>query len=275
MEVFMNINWNVLVTGPDGAVIPTYGNYGGPGYSNGEVLASPDQPVDYSAPPVDALDAAFRVHDMAYDSPDPLVRAQGDLALVQQIETLSAQPQDAEASLYGGGAIIFGLEQAALANGHPELISPEQATAALGIAANDIQYGVEHLAPQDWVGVASWLNTAEGSGALSHLEQAGLAVGEAFPQAGPSLTDVTHDVAVQLQAVQAGGALYAGVAAALASPAAEPPAAALPSGDPVQQHVSVDAAGVLAGHACTHDAGLDPLLAVVQASISHDHGWLL
>ncbi len=52
----LNINWSILVPGPGGVPIPTYGNYGGPGYSNGQVLSSPDQPVDYSAPPVDALD---------------------------------------------------------------------------------------------------------------------------------------------------------------------------------------------------------------------------
>ena len=60
-EELLSINWSILVPGPGDVPIPTYGNYGGPGYSNGEVLSAPDQPVDYSAPAVDPLDGHCHV----------------------------------------------------------------------------------------------------------------------------------------------------------------------------------------------------------------------
>ena len=160
----MNINWSVLVPGPQGLLLPTYGNYGGPGYSNGEVLNPPDQPVDYSAPPVDGLDTLFRFHDMAYDTPDPLVRAEGDLALIRGIVELSAGPLPPEESLYAGGGILAGIEQLTLANGHPELASPGELLAAAGTAEQDIRYGLAHLEPADAAGLRLWAaETGHGS----------------------------------------------------------------------------------------------------------------
>ena len=167
-EEALNINWSILVPGPGGVPIPTYGNYGGPGYSNGQVLSSPDQPVDYSAPPVDALDALFRFHDMAYDSPSTLVRAEGDLALIQGIEGLSFGPLSPEESLYAGGAILFGIQQLALVNGHPELLSESQLLAAASTSVHDIQYGLAHLEPADAIGIHAWL-AATGDAALADL----------------------------------------------------------------------------------------------------------
>jgi hypothetical protein len=49
---------------------------------------------------VDPLDELFRFHDMAYDSPSTLVRAEGDLALIQGIEELSLGSLSPEQSLY-------------------------------------------------------------------------------------------------------------------------------------------------------------------------------
>ena len=164
----MNINWSILVPGPGGVPIPTYGNYGGPGYSNGVVLSSPDQPVDYSAPPVDPLDELFRFHDMAYDSPSALVRAEGDLALIQGIEGLSLGPLSPEQSLYAGAAIVFGIERLALVNGHPELLSQPQLLAAASTSVHDIQYGLAHLELVDASGIHAWL-AATGDAALADL----------------------------------------------------------------------------------------------------------
>src|SRR3954463_8401173 len=101
------INWDTLVPGPGGILIPTYGEYGGPGYSGGEVLTSPTQQVDYSVQPVDALDALFRLHDQAYDSPDLSVRAQGDFDLIKGISKLPSGQLDPEASAYAGLATLF------------------------------------------------------------------------------------------------------------------------------------------------------------------------
>lgn len=154
----MNINWSVLVPGPGGVPLPTYGNYGGPLYSNGEVLASPDQPVDYTAPPVDALDALFRTHDMAYDSPDSLERAEGDLALIQGIKALSRDSLPPEQSLYGGAALLVGVGLLTVANGHPEMLSQAQWFTAIGTAAEDIHDGLIHLEPADAAGLAAWLD---------------------------------------------------------------------------------------------------------------------
>ena len=164
----MSINWSILVPGPGGVPVPTYGNYGGPGYSDGEVLSSPDQPVDYSAATVDPLDELFRFHDMAYDSPSTLVRAEGDLALIQGIQELSLGPLSPEQSLYAGAAIVFGIGQLALVNGHPELLSQSQLLAAANTAVHDIQYGLGHLEPDDAAGLRGWL-AATGSAASADL----------------------------------------------------------------------------------------------------------
>ena len=62
-----------------GIPLPTYGNYGGPNYSAGEVggqitLTSADPP------PVDPLDALFYQHDFVYQSStEPLDRAAADV----------------------------------------------------------------------------------------------------------------------------------------------------------------------------------------------------
>ena len=168
----MNINWSILVPGPGGVPIPTYGNYGGPGYSNGKVLSSPDQPVDYSAPPVDPVDALFRFHDMAYDSPSTLVRAEGDFALIEGIQELSFGPLSPEESLYAGAAIVFGIQQLALVNGHPELLSESQLLAAASTSVHDIEYGLTHLEPADAIGLQAWL-AATGNAALADLHSFG------------------------------------------------------------------------------------------------------
>ena len=165
----MNINWSTLVPGPGGISLPTYGNYGGPGYSNGEVLSSPNQSVDYSAPPVDGLDELFLFHDMAYESPSTLVRAEGDLALIQGIEELSSSSQLLpEESLYAGAAILFAIEQLTVANGHPELLSQSQLLAAANTSARNIQYGLTHLEPADAIGIRVWL-AETGSGSFADL----------------------------------------------------------------------------------------------------------
>jgi hypothetical protein len=68
------INWNVdvfvdpatLSPAAGGIPIPTYGNYGGPGYSNGSVGGI----ITIGAhAPVDSLDALFYAHDLAYQLP--------------------------------------------------------------------------------------------------------------------------------------------------------------------------------------------------------------
>ena len=52
------INWDVLVPGPGGSLIPTYGEFGGPGYTGRQVLPANSQspPEAYQVPPIDPLD---------------------------------------------------------------------------------------------------------------------------------------------------------------------------------------------------------------------------
>jgi hypothetical protein len=94
-----------------GIPLPTYGNYGGPNYSAGEVggkitLTSADPP------PVDPLDALFYQHDFVYQSStSPLDRAAADVQLVESMHALTyTDPGDAhydpEAGLFEGFATL-------------------------------------------------------------------------------------------------------------------------------------------------------------------------
>ena len=105
---------------------------------------------------------------MAYDSPSTLVRAEGDLALIKGIEGLSSCQLPPEQSLYAGAAIVFGIQQLALVNGHPELLSQPELLAAASTSVHDIQYGLAHLEPADAAGIPTWLAEG-GSAALADL----------------------------------------------------------------------------------------------------------
>jgi hypothetical protein len=91
------VNWDTIVPTPVGLPIPTYGNYGGPGYTGG--TTDPLQ-WNYTIAPVDALDALFKLHDRAYDlSITPVEdRPEADLALIQGIARLPEGRLDAQAS---------------------------------------------------------------------------------------------------------------------------------------------------------------------------------
>jgi hypothetical protein len=92
-----------------GIPLPTYGNYGGPNYSAGEVGG---KITGADPPPVDPLDALFYQHDLAYQtSTDPSVRAAADVQLVEHMHALTyTDPGDAhydpEAGLYEGFATL-------------------------------------------------------------------------------------------------------------------------------------------------------------------------
>jgi hypothetical protein len=60
----------------------TYGNWGGPGWSGGRFTDDPAS-VNWEVQPVDAMDAAFRLHDFAYQHGTP--RHQADLDLVRTL----------------------------------------------------------------------------------------------------------------------------------------------------------------------------------------------
>jgi Ca2+-binding RTX toxin-like protein len=72
----------------------TYGNYGGLNYSAG-VLGGTI--TETSPPPVDAYDAAFYLHDLAYQSSsDPAVRVPADVQLAESLYDLAQE---------GGGSV--------------------------------------------------------------------------------------------------------------------------------------------------------------------------
>ncbi|MCP8941099.1 hypothetical protein NK718_21470 [Alsobacter sp. SYSU M60028] len=161
----MAINWNLITTGPAGLPLPTYGNYGGPLYSDGQILGDPNQHVDYASPPVDQLDALFLRHDQAYDSPDPGVRAAGDLALVSAIAALPDASTTAEQDLYGGGAVVFGLYQMAVVNDRPDLVTPTQDLFYLEHGLGMIGSGLEDANSQTRIEAAHWAFDAVSSAA--------------------------------------------------------------------------------------------------------------
>lgn len=125
----MSINWLVAVPTPKGVEIPTYGNYGGPNYSDGRILL-PTEVTSLTTPPVDALDALFREHDRAYgNSTDPLVLAQADLQLIRSIAALPGNQLSAEGHLYGGAATLAFIDQINIRWAHPEIFQPGEEAA--------------------------------------------------------------------------------------------------------------------------------------------------
>jgi hypothetical protein len=71
----MSINWDIVTTSYASGrplQIPTYGNYGGEGYTEGvNVQAGQPRPnPEDIPPPVDALDELFAQHDRSYDAAD-------------------------------------------------------------------------------------------------------------------------------------------------------------------------------------------------------------
>ena len=147
----MYINWTkdvfidpVTLTagpGPNGIPIPTYGNYGGPDYTDGSIGGT--IPLGGEVAPVDQLDALFKAHDLAYQNSGATEDPSADLALIHGIEYLTATHQlDAEASFYGGAAIL-GVAAFMAHYGHP--LSPGELSLADATALYDIQYGLSHL----------------------------------------------------------------------------------------------------------------------------------
>jgi hypothetical protein len=155
----MQINWLIPTTGPEEIPFPilTYGNYGGPNFSGGEILGE-NEPADYTVEPEDQLDELFRDHDQVYDQPDTLLRALSDVALIQHIR--SDLPEDAvsgEGDLYAGAAILAMLYQIAFINDHPELLLTLDLGDVFQDAADLIGQGAIAPEPDEVAGLVDWL----------------------------------------------------------------------------------------------------------------------
>ncbi len=94
-----DIHWKSGVS-YNGIPIPTYGNYGGPSWSEGRVGPSTDGVYDPGKGPIDALDTLFFNHDYAAHLGVPDIAA--DKALLDSMVALTDRQLDAEASLYSG-----------------------------------------------------------------------------------------------------------------------------------------------------------------------------
>jgi hypothetical protein len=128
-----NINWDPHLSfdptsldpfATHGIPIPTYGNYGGPGYSAGTIGGTVTGTVPPDPPPMDPLDALFYAHDFAVQeaqaNPDPTAAAAlivgATIDLVHEMDALKLiNPSEASynpaAQLYEGLATLAVVSQ--------------------------------------------------------------------------------------------------------------------------------------------------------------------
>lgn len=85
-----------------GVFCPTYGNWGGPGWSAGCWNNDPAQ-TNWSVPPADYMDCMFRDHDRAYQTPGA-DRSAADYLLVYRLAF--HEPKTVYGKLYRIGAIV-------------------------------------------------------------------------------------------------------------------------------------------------------------------------
>ena len=137
---------------------PTYGKYGGAGYSSGEfggdLLARPDgSPLGYgqllfwgnsNQDPADYVDYLFYRHDIGTSG--PVYTPSADLSLLTSLVLLDAR-YDPEASLYAGGATI-GMLGSLAAHGFLDDLPLSFIVAAVADAVRDIEFGLQNL-PSD------------------------------------------------------------------------------------------------------------------------------
>ena len=127
--------------------IPTYGYYGGPDYSGG-VFVLPGQQPNYNVPPIDDLDALFRLHDIGSGESTSEARANADLALIEGIQQLDTNTLTPEGHLWAGAAILAMIADITIRQGHPEKLPPNEALDFSGDALQLIaQSGVDPFSP--------------------------------------------------------------------------------------------------------------------------------
>jgi hypothetical protein len=160
----------ILPVGTEGALdLPTYGNYGGGGYSSGEfggevLTRASGKPLsqarlkELGSDPVDRLDYLFYRHDVvSNDVGEPYTRGQAkaDVSLVKSLIKLDAS-YDPEASIYAGAATFAMIGRLAI-NDKLHLLPPKVLIAGVEDALGDIQYGLENLPQQELVAALSIL----------------------------------------------------------------------------------------------------------------------
>jgi hypothetical protein len=162
-----------------GIPLPTYGNFGGAGYSQGVFALNPD-PAQFDPVPIDALDQLFQIHDRAYTvGATPSDLAAADVGLIRGIAALDQSQLDPEASLYGGAAtlaIIMKLEE----NGSLGLLTQEELVGTTTEALQDIERGFAGLSTGEIFETIDWLNDVANATALESADTAsGLSIDSA------------------------------------------------------------------------------------------------
>lgn len=153
----MQINWLNLTEGPGGIPVPTYGEYGGPGWSGGAFVEADETP-DYTVLPEDDLDALFLAHDQAYDFPsNDFSQAIADIVLIQEIQALPEDAVSGEGDLYAGGAMLAMLYQIAIPNDHPELLQFLDLEGIVQDAIDLIAQGSIAPEPEEEEAFVAWL----------------------------------------------------------------------------------------------------------------------
>ena len=118
-----------------GIPIPTYGNYGGPGYTAG-TMGGTTPPPPPNPPTMDALDALFYEHDLVFQQfhdgviTDPAVLIQASVQLVLAASALTytdpgSSNYDPAAGLYEGFGTLAVVSQLLVATGAFQALSPE------------------------------------------------------------------------------------------------------------------------------------------------------
>jgi hypothetical protein len=157
MSVENGINWATLVSA-EGVVVPTYGAYGGPHYTGGQI----DPAAFVDAAPLDPLDSLFKAHDLAYfsiPSTDAEALAIADLTLINGIRSLPDSDMGGEAHLYAGGAELALLHNVVENYGRGDLLTPQQQTAILADAADNLhQATINPENPAEQLGVIQVLS---------------------------------------------------------------------------------------------------------------------
>jgi hypothetical protein len=157
----------VLPVGTEGALdLPTYGNYGGGGYSVGDsgeklLTTSTGKPLSQARltkvgsdaqDPLDLLDYLFYRHDVVSNEVGEAynrAQARADASLVKSLIKLDAS-YDPEASFYAGGTTLAMIGRLAI-NDKLHFLSPKVLITAVEDAVGDIQYGLENLPQQELI----------------------------------------------------------------------------------------------------------------------------
>ena len=161
------IDSGTLQPAESGIALPTYGNFGGVGYSHGVFVLDPDL-AQFDPAPVDALDQLFQVHDQAYAV--ATATAEQSVADVELIRGIGALDQlDPEASLYGGAAtlaIIMKLEE----NGSLGLLTQEELVGTTTEALQDIERGLAEFSWGEIYEAVDWMNDVADAPAFENAD---------------------------------------------------------------------------------------------------------